>query len=398
MPYTLIKRKIDITHFPEIEIFDGPHKPTITVGDLHANTLKLLHLLVTYGVLALKNGEQDYARLAEIFLTNFIYLSNEEVEQRLDEYEAILDVATFSHTINLSLLGDELADRGNNDYLTLYLFKKLVENNIKFEILASNHGLAFLESYRNNFQAMNSLYTTQMEAPFCRSLVNLGNLVQRGIVGPEYISELVEKYYLPNLKLLNYFYNEKEDSLYLKMHAYNDPEHLVKGLADKYGVNFSWQTNKSRMATIDAINKKAQATISQLTVTEGTAVPLEHINPLEHPIDALTWNRCTSLDGYHDELGIDPVDRGYPYTHLFVIHGHDEYEPSGYENTIFNLDNKLGKDPRSTIGEDSLFVFIPSPLEKKLKSTRLPLRQHSFFEESRETIKKKKGPTKNPHP
>jgi hypothetical protein len=69
-------------------------------------------------------------------------------------FEDINDARTCIDSIKLGsgnkkrlirLIGDELADRGANDYLTLLLLGKMKDLELKYEIIWSNHGNFFYQ-------------------------------------------------------------------------------------------------------------------------------------------------------------------------------------------------------------------------------------------------------------
>src|SRR5581483_9960414 len=105
----------------------------LTIGDLHANGLKLLYFLVRQNVLEISST--DYATIVRIYLKSAHALT----KQDLVDSNNIIANAKVNPVGTIRLLGDELADRGENDYFVLKILEKLSKENISIEILLSNH-------------------------------------------------------------------------------------------------------------------------------------------------------------------------------------------------------------------------------------------------------------------
>lgn len=76
----------------------------------------------------------------------------------LIQFNTILDRIVFEKGRMIRLLGDELADRGANDYFTLKLLEKLQLNKVPVEILLSNHSVEFIESYEKKIAFIQPWY------------------------------------------------------------------------------------------------------------------------------------------------------------------------------------------------------------------------------------------------
>lgn len=127
---------------------DDPEK-SITLGDLHGNPMILMESLIHHG-LAVPQDEQAHSALVEAYLNAL-----NEAPQRYDlkpfiaclERFAFRAANAYGTKITFRLIGDTLCDRGNQDYFTLLVFKKMHLAGINFSILMSNHDLAFFDSY-----------------------------------------------------------------------------------------------------------------------------------------------------------------------------------------------------------------------------------------------------------
>lgn len=142
MPHEFINEQVDIFQLP---VLDVPHKGNtgiqITIGDLHGNAMKLMFMLVKHGI-ATNINEAEYNRLVEIYKTP----TQDLTKKHLDEFNQILSKIEFSKDSLVRLIGDELADRGNNDYFTLKILEKLNEHKVPVEIIVSNHSIEFIEA------------------------------------------------------------------------------------------------------------------------------------------------------------------------------------------------------------------------------------------------------------
>lgn len=158
----------------------------VTLGDLHGNAVKLLHFLMRYGVVIWKASVADkaaayqsfvdiYDRAAELLKFRNLMINlqgdiqnsstkNEVYRSEFDRLKVLsapkewmllirrFDVlmsqlAVQDAMTQVRLLGDELADRGSNDYFTLRLLGFLQEAHVQVSILSSNHGAQFLDDY-----------------------------------------------------------------------------------------------------------------------------------------------------------------------------------------------------------------------------------------------------------
>src|SRR5579883_2145455 len=114
---TIISTPADLEVYPK-ETKDTdciPHANNeFTIGDLHGNALKLLHFLVRQNVINL--DEAEYAEFVKLYKKD----SKEITKEDLDViFEKILAKMTANPVGTVRLIGDELSDRGANDYFTL---------------------------------------------------------------------------------------------------------------------------------------------------------------------------------------------------------------------------------------------------------------------------------------
>jgi hypothetical protein len=131
---------VDLYKYPELTGYLlRDTNDQITVGDLHANPIKLVYSLLRHGVVTL--DAKNYTALTELYEA-----AKPLTAEQLVAYRKIL-AAMHLHPEakgRILLIGDELADRGQNDLLMLLLFERMRAVDINYEILLSNHGAELL--------------------------------------------------------------------------------------------------------------------------------------------------------------------------------------------------------------------------------------------------------------
>jgi len=361
----LIEEEVDIYEFPDVDPINNVNAnlkdSELTIGDLHANTMKLIYMLIKHGI-ASGIDAKDYKKLVEIYLT-----PNEDLtEEILNEFNNILDKMQFNNSVGLiRLIGDELADRGSNDYFTLKVFEKLEQHGVKLEILVSNHGYEFIRygETKSDFHLIDprSQFVSLTKLLF---LIDNNRFVS---VSRDKIIEIAKKAYLPNLKAISYSIDEDTSEMIIYTHAAIDLKRIQE-LAISMGIlGRKDKTIKDLANTIDKINSKFQEYITNKTVS--TLCSPHKDSPLEF----LMWNR--------DYAGlIRPTEyNGY---NLKFVHGHD----SGYDDLQdnfynCNLDNTLGKTLKHNKGTYTVLYSKPSQLDPSQKSFLVQLREIKTKEE-----------------
>jgi hypothetical protein len=172
----LISKQVDIYQFPSVDLIDKGTQ--ITIGDLHGNAMKLMFMLVTHGI-ATNINKEDYENLVKIYSIQAENLTKEH----LGDFNKILAKIEFNSDSTIRLIGDELADRGNNDYFTLKILEKLHDHKVPVEIIVSNHSIEFIEASekQKDFRA------PMLNNEHALSMKNLQTLVEKGIVEREEI-------------------------------------------------------------------------------------------------------------------------------------------------------------------------------------------------------------------
>ncbi|MHB1947791.1 MAG: hypothetical protein ACYCQI_06740 [Gammaproteobacteria bacterium] len=195
----------------EVSLYDYPKKEErelkpgeeITLGDLHGNALKLVQTLIRENILNM--SEEDY----EAFVNIYTKKPDALTSQHLDKFRDILARSSINEkaTQNLiRLIGDELSDRGSNDYFTLKILEMMGKANVPCEILLSNHSIEFLKCYDEGLEN----FKPKLGAGQGISLENLGLLIEKGLVTRKEITDIVENYYKPKLKIVSCSIDDSE--------------------------------------------------------------------------------------------------------------------------------------------------------------------------------------------
>jgi hypothetical protein len=348
----------DLTEYPEI---NTDKSQQLTIGDLHANALKFFHFLVKEGIFEVT--KEDYEKVVKIYkmADNNPEQLNKEI---ISDFNAILGRVKTHAESTVRIIGDELADRGANDYFILKILERLKkprfkdEKPVNLEILLSNHGIEFIK---------NSTYTSKLGKEQARSLYNLGILKQENIVEQKEIDTIIADVYKPHLKLLSYTINDqaKPPTITIYTHAPVGLETLW-ALAEKFKINHTQSDTITNLSSIiDQINHafsqkiagKSQAEICQYQhylsalLSEGYAyfngspVPTK-ANGKNLSVCRALWNRGD------DDESIDPGGN-----HIHFVHGHDgaQNEPPTqfpqFKGRVTNLDNTFGKYPNDYTGQ-----------------------------------------------
>ena len=277
----LVYREADLDKYPQVKKQESKH---ISLGDLHGNALKLIHILVEEGVVDL--NETQYNSLRDIYDTEV----NQLTEERLTTFQTIIEQANINLDKAVTLIGDELADRGNNDYFTLLVLKKLHQSKVNLNILLSNHSAEFIRDYEKvKFTGFYKLGRGQGQ-----SLAKMQFLIGKGLIIEGEVREIVEQCYIPKAKAISYTLSPEGD-ITLFSHAPIGLE-TVQGLATKFNIPYNDKTPKELIQTIDKINKKVEELFisKQLGVlidAEGHPDPHSPIPPGTQPLQRLVWNR-----------------------------------------------------------------------------------------------------------
>lgn len=141
----IYEEEVDLNTFPtfppaEFQIAKGAQ---LTIGDLHGNACKLIHFLIKHKVLT-NVTPQDYSRFILLYK---VWDSGTVKQDDLNWFLKWVASFQFSTSGTVRFIGDELADRGANDYFTLKILEKMSLEQVPFEIMFSNHSAEFISCY-----------------------------------------------------------------------------------------------------------------------------------------------------------------------------------------------------------------------------------------------------------
>lgn len=341
----IIEKNIDLRIYPEQDTLHPVDvKNQFTIGDSHANPLKIIHFLIKQNVLNL--SKEDFEIERDIFDKSNSELSKVDIINFIE----ILDNATINPVGMVRFLGDIFADRGPNDYFILKILETLNTKKVPFETLISNHDIEFITAR----ETKNIFENTILNAKHTHSMLQMQELIKEGLITREDVLETFDRYYKPKLKLLSYSINLDKNQITLYSHAPVDYR-LVKSLVNKlnsmsnqfgltYQIEYQDESAEALAKTIDRINEVFSYYVQNNLVhtlcdteimKDGYALIL--INFKEHPLEFLMWNRFFKLENFQLNLS-RKHQKGYA---LAYVYGHTVGNQRG---NVFPLDNLLGKN------------------------------------------------------
>lgn len=328
MSLNYIEDNVDIYLYPpKDKVHVATAHAELTIGDLHANAVKLLYALVRHQYIEV--NESDYNHFVNLYTQESGHLDANAI-LTFDEIIHRIAILPRAQGALVRFLGDILADRGSNDYFVLKLLKKLNQNQIKIEIILSNHDAEFIYNHENNMPFSQSRFVSGQSI----SGEHLQMLIDKQIVTRQEISHIFNENYKPNLKLISYVL--LHDSLVLFSHAAITLEN-IKYLAKKLNIDYveSLDNNANIIKLIDEINDVFQDYVVENEISrlieEDALVNSFHSNirAEQYPFFYLIWNRA-------------PV-KHFESLKITWVHGHDMTDSTQAKTGRYNLDNYLGK-------------------------------------------------------
>lgn len=351
MPIKLLRENVDIYTYPVVDLeseYTNDNKGEYTIGDLHGNAIKLLYFLIKQNVVKNINGN-DYNKLIGIYKKPVANIEKND----LNLFKKILKNIKCTKNKNsiVRLVGDELADRGSNDYFTLKILQKLHEQGIRLEILISNHSAEFIKAYKlQQVNPRNKFSSRYLEARFITSMINLQILIDKKLVDKKEVFAIYQTVYKPNLKLISYTLSSKngKEEIVLYTHA---PAGLnsIQSITSEFDIPYKDGKLTELTETIDSINTEFQKEYVQID-------EIRQLLKVENTISKFVWNRN------YQKL-VRPEQK-FAYK-LSFVHGHDSSEFS--QNNIYNLDTDLGKCEKCNKGEYSVLLMTGDEESKAKK-------------------------------
>jgi hypothetical protein len=298
----------------------------------------------------------------------------------------IINRLKFHSHLTVRLLGDELADRGSNDYFTLKILEKLAKSEVSVEILLSNHSIEFIQAYETNEKFVRQI----MSEAHTHSMQNMQRFIDKQLVSRKDIMKMIQETYQPALKAIAYSLNEKNKEITIYSHAPIGFS-VIEQLAIKLQVEYKDATCRELAESIDRINKKYQEQVKQGAVHRlytsknmGKGYEGKTLNSNQAAFEFIMWNRSYR--------SLDRPTKHFDYSLCFV-HGHHPIDPEANKNHIYNLDDKLGKENRYNQGE---YTVLYSDAEIAPKSESIFSYLYSFLGGT--TIKEEPVPQVSPRP
>lgn len=285
--------------------------------------------------------------------------------ERFNAFLDQLDVARKPELIRL--IGDELADRGKNDYFMLGFMNYLKEKGINFKITISNHSNEFITFH----EGVQSDAVSSHDRP---SLAGLKLLLDNGIVAKATLEDWVNNAYTPNLKAIDYqMVDGNPPSIRLFTHAPVRFD-IIEKIANKLGVGYQDGTANELAQSIDSINAALAEHIQAGTIhtlcTISPDIDPADLSPEQveqYPLVYLIWNRWNPVVD-QDETARPAEKKGFfnaTRYNLEYYHGHDgAFSKSPH---VFNLDNGIGKNK---VSDEVLMTQLSNAEEELEKSER----------------------------
>ena len=304
----------------------------ITGGDMHGNSKMLTHFLVQTGIAQVKGDAQKaWAELMRKIDDNDIVGFKETLPHCLD---------LVTPSTNLVLLGDLLADRGQNDWFTLCILEFLHDKGQSFDVIFSNHDAAFVEYYLDNkskgpteqYQVSKPGVTQHgLQGDQGNSLIKLNATLNEGTENikakrRQAFNEMTEKY-LGHLKLVECHQDQR--SMY-SHGVMNDA--LLTDLATLSGLNEHQQAETGLQEKAHAINRYFQSALHRDVEYFRQMMNLQtgRGEDVAKPFAATIWNDGPKVNNRLKDAGIIK-NHDHRYTQLpppdqfdMLIHGHTE--------------------------------------------------------------------------
>jgi len=257
----------------------------ITLGDLHGNAMKLVYFLIQHGGMLLQK-KSDYLILFQsyqIFKNNVDDAEREVLKHAITQFEAILSHVTFrSGAPFIRLIGDVLADRGYNDYLTLLVFRALKNNHIRYEIIFSNHDQVALAMFDEDMDLTQAFISGQQ-----MSLDNMRALFLLNIIDQAKTYELFDEVYRPYLRLTGGTHQVDSETLYT--HAPINRK-VLEDLTSTFDVEYDDRSKQAFIKSMEATNAEASKEIQNKQLT-GTYRTDYNCYGDDSSLYQLIWNR-----------------------------------------------------------------------------------------------------------
>lgn len=209
----------------------------LIVGNLNGNAMKLLYLLVEYGIALI--DEESYFKLGQIFQESLVKLT----KTKLKEFAQLLDKIQFKGGAKLVLLDGAVGGDEGNDYFTLLLMQKLLKRNVVIKTHLSSANAKLCRAYRN-------------ASPFNDgnlSMTHMERLLQDKLINRDEINLLIKNAFLPTLVPLSYQFTS--DGFCIRA-AYSLGLETLRDITKKLQIYYTANSGSEIASIIEKINKK----------------------------------------------------------------------------------------------------------------------------------------------
>lgn len=368
----ILDKDADLSKYPPVNLDNLSDTRSRVLGDLHANAGLMLYFWVREGIASI--DEEDYLQIQEVYHTpvatgNAIFIPTADASEIITNYQNLLKKVKFNHPVKkIHFVGDTLADRSmSGDQYVLFNYEALDKNNVPFDVCLSNHDLEFITAYWQDKRKFSNVDDRKLESIY-NSGINQGGqvnstnvlsaLLNKNVITPQRVNDLVENHYLPHVKLFSY--TVTSDSLALITHAPIDFG-LIRCAAEALGVPYQDKTPAALALTIDNINDQFKERYIQtgdiIELSPSTSMDgyfssgitgyksidsqsireLDSDKQLRYILAALTWNRPISNEALNRPANHDRG--GYS---LQYVHGHTP--TTNDPEHVTNLDSVFGKN------------------------------------------------------
>lgn len=391
----LIKQDINLNTYPEVDLDLNDTITEVQFGDMHGNTLKILALLKTSGIIDIPkdkyddfvklytetynlmedhsrkgqtaNGDSRYRCWKRFAKDNPVF-----TEEMKILFESIL---ASIHVINkerfVTFLGDILSDRGASDYLTLKLLAHLKNEGMQYRIIFSNHDLEFIWQYERLLSDPVSglderddqimyRYAMATDRHQGASVHHLLACVRQRVLTIDELTQMVRLAYYPHVELFAYSLKKKGTGIYFLSHAPMSLKEMVNQVEQKFGIDINTVNRNQFAKSIDKVNTQFKQILLDGEFT--SAAPWQDdASKRNNPIYKIVWTRQISSDAR--PLRETDFDTLKPVT---FVHGHsmDKRGPNPRPG-VLTLDDVVGKDLSNHKGD----VYIAALAHTELKST-----------------------------
>lgn len=336
----------DLHFYPKIFNIDWKEGDECVVPDLHSHPLKLLHLLISLGIV-IGIDAYDYDALVHI------YNKKDWNSDDFSNYNQIIAKIMVRKDVKINLIGDELADRGSNDYFMLKLLEKLVDEKANLDIKMSNH----TKEYFTHYEAGSAYDSSDLNNNGSRSMLNMHRSIEAGIFFREEVDLIVDKVY-KKLNLLSYTRNTEGKKLTIYSHAPIGLTHIrkmanalnIKNALPKNGKgtifnetlpSLTDQEMGEIVRVIDAVNEKFHLLFKTKTITRYSELKKSK-EKFAAALEGIIWNRdCESIDrpdNVNFVNGHDPIDLTKYKNNPIKFEKYIKYR-----NLNLDVNNELGK-------------------------------------------------------